>query len=95
MYEVLSIIIIVFSVLQIILFFKLWGMTNNVKNILNLLNSKDTRDNNLPKRAVVKDVEGEVKVLGMKNGKVLCRRDYGSSWSDDLYDFEKLEFIGE
>lgn len=29
----LSIILLVFGVLQIILFFKLWGMTNNVRNI--------------------------------------------------------------
>ena len=28
-----SIVIIVFGVLQIILFFKLWGMTNDVANI--------------------------------------------------------------
>lgn len=35
-----SVIIIVFGILQIILFFKLWGMTNNVKKISNKLNSK-------------------------------------------------------
>ena len=35
-----SIVIIVFGVLQIILFFKLWGMTNNVKKIANKLNSR-------------------------------------------------------
>lgn len=33
MYEFLSIVLIVFGVLQIILFFKMWGMTNNVKKI--------------------------------------------------------------
>lgn len=33
MYEFLSIVLIVFGVLQIILFFKMWGMTNNVKEI--------------------------------------------------------------
>ncbi len=32
-----SIVIIVFGVLQIILFFKLWGMTNDVKKIKNSL----------------------------------------------------------
>ena len=35
-----SVIIIVFGILQIILFFKLWGMTNNVKKISNKLNNK-------------------------------------------------------
>lgn len=33
--NILSIIFMVFGVLQIILFFKVWGMTNNVKKILN------------------------------------------------------------
>lgn len=35
-----SIIIIVFAVLQIILFFKVWGMTNDVKDLKNKLESK-------------------------------------------------------
>lgn len=39
-----SIVVIVFGVLQIILFFKLWGMTNNIsemKNIMELFMKKD------------------------------------------------------
>lgn len=35
-----SIVIITFGILQIILFFKIWGMTNNVKKIANKLNNK-------------------------------------------------------
>lgn len=31
-----SIVIIVFGVLQFILFFKIWGMTNNIKELKNL-----------------------------------------------------------
>lgn len=33
MLDFVSVIIIIFGILQIILFFKLWGMTNNVKHI--------------------------------------------------------------
>lgn len=33
MINILSIILLVFGVLQIILFFKLWGMTNDIKEI--------------------------------------------------------------
>lgn len=33
MIEFLSIVMLVFGILQIILFFKLWGMTNNVKKL--------------------------------------------------------------
>ena len=35
MNTVLSIIIVVFGILQIILFFKIWGMTNDVRAIRN------------------------------------------------------------
>lgn len=71
-------------------------MTNNVKNILNVLNSKDNRELKLASKAVVKGVEGEVKVLKMVNGKVLCRREYGEGgWNDSLYDINQLEFIND
>ncbi len=33
MYTFLSVILIIFGILQIILFFKLWGMTNDVRHI--------------------------------------------------------------
>lgn len=36
-----SIILIVFGVLQIILFFKLWGMTNDVRKIKERITPKD------------------------------------------------------
>ena len=38
--NIVSIIIIVFGILQIILFFKLWGMTNDVNRIKNMLDLK-------------------------------------------------------
>ena len=37
MMEFLSIVLLVFGVLQIILFFKLWGMTNNVSQMKNIM----------------------------------------------------------
>ncbi len=91
----LYVVILIWGVLNIILFFKLWGMTNNVKNILMLLNCKDNREVKLPSKAVVKGVKGEVQVEGMVNGKVLCRRNYNSVWYEDLYDFSRLEFIDD
>lgn len=33
MYTFLSVILIIFGILQIILFFKLWGMTNDIRRI--------------------------------------------------------------
>ena len=91
----LYVIMFVWGILNIILFFKLWGMTNNVKKILDVLNSKDNRDVKLPNKAVVKGIDGEVNVLRMKNGKVECRRFYGSGWEDYLYDIDRLEFIND
>ena len=41
MMEFLSIVLLVFGVLQIILFFKLWGMTNDVKKINEKMESED------------------------------------------------------
>lgn len=40
MLSFVGIIIIVFGVLQIILFFKLWGMTNNISRIKDLLEAR-------------------------------------------------------
>lgn len=37
--NIVSIIIIIFGILQIILFFKIWGMTNNVYSIKNMIES--------------------------------------------------------
>lgn len=41
---IVAVIIIVFGILQIILFFKLWGMTNNIRKIADKLNSKISRN---------------------------------------------------
>ena len=34
--EITIVVCLIFGILQIILFFKIWGMTNNVKRILNI-----------------------------------------------------------
>ena len=39
-----SIVIIVFGILQIILFFKLWGMTNDVKKIRKAISPNKSED---------------------------------------------------
>lgn len=41
MYDFLSVILIVFGILQIILFFKVWGMTNSVKRIQDKMDDQD------------------------------------------------------
>ncbi len=49
MYEFLSVILIVFGILQIILFFKVWGMTNDVNDIKRSINGIDNQDWNTAK----------------------------------------------
>lgn len=41
---VVSFVVIIFGVLQIILFFKLWGMTNDVKEIKNIMKPNSMLD---------------------------------------------------
>ena len=38
MIEIVGIVLIVFGVLQIILFFKIWGMTNDIRELKSFLN---------------------------------------------------------
>lgn len=55
MEQALIIILFVFGILQIILFFKVWGMTNDVKKIAN---PKDEEEDKLIKNAQLYELEG-------------------------------------
>ena len=55
MEQVLTIILFVFGILQIILFFKVWGMTNDVKKIAN---PKDEEEDKLIKNAQLYELDG-------------------------------------
>lgn len=94
------VVMFVWGILNIILFFKVWGMTNDVsdmlsevKNILNILNSKDNRDMKLPQRAIHKSTGKKVIVVGLKNGKMLCEREDNKNWGQIDYNINELEFI--
>lgn len=50
-----GLIIIVFGILQIILFFKIWGMTNNTKRIWNKMN-----ENGLIEKACASYIKGNI-----------------------------------
>lgn len=65
METLMSSLIIIVGILQILLFFKLWGMTDNMKQVRDLLKKADSRvvlsnNNNLPGWA--KDVTEDEKV---------------------------------
>ena len=60
MYEFLSIILFIFGILQIILFFKVWGMTNNMKELLLIYKAKENRELGLPRKAILKSKNLEI-----------------------------------
>lgn len=68
----ISLIIIVFGVLQIILFFKLWIMTNDVAEIKNFLKSTAPNSTIKGKNATVLKTGEKVEVLEITEGKFRC-----------------------
>lgn len=96
--SVLFVIILVFGVLQIILFFKIWGMTNNVAAIRRIMEGgesgageedKTVTDAIVVGALVVRKSTGEqLKVTGVdENGKFVCAKagiEIGSFSKDDL-----------
>lgn len=96
--SVLFVIILVFGVLQIILFFKIWGMTNNVAAIRRIMESGESgageedetvTDAIAVGALVVRKSTGEqLKVTGVdENGKFVCAKagiEIGSFSKDDL-----------
>lgn len=96
--SVLFVVILVFGVLQIILFFKIWGMTNNVAAIRQYLTIKELeqqKDEYAPSNEIAvgalvvrKDTGEQLKVTALDdNGKFVCAKagiEIGSFSKDDL-----------
>lgn len=59
MIEFLSIVMLVFGILQIILFFKLWGMTNNVLSVKKWTEKKLSEVDVLIRKAQICALDGE------------------------------------
>lgn len=69
-----SIVIIIFGILQIILFFKLWGMTNNIFEIKELIKkySIEEKANQKPQKSTIKvDIQIEDLVVELKSKRQL------------------------
>lgn len=91
MIEFVSLIIIVFGILQIILFFKLWRMTDDVHSLLAILNMKTNREYKFPMKAKVNGEE--VTLYGIKDGKFYSKGSNGFELI--FYDFKDLVFDQE
>lgn len=59
MIDFLSIVLLIFGVLQIFLFFKMWGMTNDVRKIRNNLNKISQKTNMILLEAQMCAMKGE------------------------------------
>lgn len=69
-----SIVIIIFGILQIILFFKLWGMTNNIFEIKELIKKYgiEEKTNQKPQKSTIKmDIQIEDLVVELKSKRQL------------------------
>ncbi|MBO7193291.1 MAG: hypothetical protein J6V47_03305 [Bacteroidaceae bacterium] len=53
----LSIVLLVFGILQVILFFKIWGMTNNVCKIRELMENSSQSNTNKSSKEVVEECD--------------------------------------
>lgn len=58
--EFLSIVMLVFGILQIILFFKIWGMTNDVSAIENKIGLRQSVEDSLIREAQLFALSGDV-----------------------------------
>ena len=57
---IINITLIVMGVLQIILFFKIWGMTNDVKDLRNKIDSRDLTMEQLAKKIIELKFTGKI-----------------------------------
>ncbi len=91
-FQGMAVFAIIFCALQIILFFKLWGMTNNVSDILEIMNRRDFKDLKLPKETTVKSTGQTVEPVGMNNGKVVCRDKDNNRIEVEVSDLEICQY---
>ena len=73
-----SIILIVFGVLQIILFFKLWGMTNDVKKMKKHFLPSDSNNCSLKGEDTPIGQHSDIQAVGMGNNSDSRNRPYSS-----------------
>lgn len=78
---VISVVIIVFAVLQIILFFKVWGMTNDVRKIVYILNNNQKKN--------TQKIENAQKIEKVETSKSDIHNYSKGKWGKDVTDEEK------
>jgi len=91
----IGVVVLVFGVLQIILFFKIWGMTNDVERIYNLLNKSlsKRRHTKIQKTSVDVNYDGplrpnELSISEFVNMKDKQERGYlKADWSTKTKDY--------
>lgn len=78
---VIGIVVVTFGILQLILFFKLWGMTNDVSEIKNFL----------IKKSVEKEILLEAEIVENKVVKNEDLLEEQNGWAKDITEAEKIE----
>lgn len=92
--EILSLLLVlVGAVIQIILIYKVWKMTDDVKEILLIFKGKENRELGLPRKARLKSSGKEVTAFCVENGQILCVVSEGGTEYSEDYEFEDVEFL--
>ena len=91
MYEITCIFIIIFGILQIALFFKMWKMTDHVKELNQTLKAKEARELGLPRKAKLKSNGIEIDAYDVENGQILCAVNQGGVEYSEAYNYDEIE----
>ena len=105
LFSFVGIIIIVFGILQIILFFKIWGMTNDIKTVKNefirMLRYKDgkvLKESGVNEKLNIGDLVINIKsgkqmrIKCLKDGKYSCYSNGGTTFEADFEENEIKKF---
>lgn len=92
-----AILLIIFGILQIILFFKLWIMTNDVaalrKKFAPATEEPNNRQNLLGKIVRIRAIGKQVRVVARENNQYKCV-DSKTNEPCGVYSYEELEVLG-
>lgn len=72
-YSLITFVSFIATVLNVILFFKIWGMTTDVKKIAEAVCNKK-EEKQVKRYATIKTTGDEVEIIGMTSGKYRCVR---------------------
>ena len=93
MLEIVSIFVILLCILQMVLFYKVWKMTDHVKELNLTLKAKEARELGLPRKAKLKSRDINVDAYDVENGQILCQVEEGGVVYSEAYNYDEVELL--